>query len=671
MERFYGYIDRLNRLQRRRGFQITMSIIGVLLIGGLSLLARQGNAHFLPDAYVGNLISSTIIAALVLIGIVWLGHGVTALAIEIPAVLIWLGLHPLGETAATWGQMALATGSLTVIFFLSLELARLVFSLPWQPLAVSRLVLDEAVRMKLALIFIIALIIFIPLLASQMEVDTPLRYRIQTFLSYGTGFTYAMMAIMTLFVSTATVAFEQRDRQIYQIVSKPMSRFNYLLGKWIGVMGLNVVLLILIGGGVFWFLQYLQTMPALNSYDALATQEQVLTARVGVRPLYQDITEPAWEMTRRELEINHDLYKDDLEGAKKRILTENVKRLNIEQRSIGPGADKEFLFKNLKPISKRKIITATFNEWIDLGAPLKTQFDVKVMREDESAIYALGTHYGLRLGSDSSQIMIAPTEQQREIGLEEVIVEGQRLIIHYYPSNALTLRFKINSGANEPGTIMPLTIAVPKSEFYQVQQVALIQTQTMLIPAGAVEDDGSLVVNIINGDMEKRIPNAESISFSLDGLEVMYKVSGFSSNYFRALLIIWIKLGFLSMLGIATATFASFPVACLLAFSVFLVAEMSPYMTEALEYYETRDPMTHRIYYIKTLISWIATTTNHGLRAFGQVRPTQNLIEGRLVSWVDVGRTALLITVAWTGLSALIGWLAFRARQLAIYSGHA
>ena len=46
---------------------------------------------------------------------------------------------------------------------------------------------------------------------------------------------------MTLFLSCATVAFEIRERQIWQLMTKPVHRINYLLGKWVGVATLNVI----------------------------------------------------------------------------------------------------------------------------------------------------------------------------------------------------------------------------------------------------------------------------------------------------------------------------------------------------------------------------------------------------------------------------------------------
>ena len=56
-----------------------------------------------------------------------------------------------------------------------------------------------------------------------VDPDAPLRYRVQTFISRSMGLSFVFAACMTLFLACGTVAFEIRDRQIWQVVSKPNS----------------------------------------------------------------------------------------------------------------------------------------------------------------------------------------------------------------------------------------------------------------------------------------------------------------------------------------------------------------------------------------------------------------------------------------------------------------
>ena len=55
--------------------------------------------------------------------------------------------------------------------------------------------------------------------------------------------------------------------------------------------------------------------------------------------------------------------------------------------------------------------------------------------------------------------------------------------------------------------------------------------------------------------------------------------------------------------------------------------------------------------------------------AFGEAQGNGPVVEGRLVSWNDVGRTFVMIGVGWSGVLLVLGYLSFRRKELAIYSG--
>lgn len=667
LKAFYELLDRLDRAQSRTLFRVVATIVGVVAVGSAFGLTLSGKGDFLPEAFRENLISSTALALAAVIGIVWLNRTLTAigfLLIGIPVSLIFqFTRHP------QWAKMTLGIIGLAVLFTLALQLLRLLFSLPWRPLAVARLVVDEAIRLKIALIFIVAVLIFIPLLAATLDPTEALRYRIQTFLSYGTGTSYGLLAVMTLFLSTATVAFEQREKTIFQVISKPVSRLEYLLGKWIGVMGLNAVLLVLVSGSIFWLIQYMRTLPAQDIYDRLAVSEQVLTARVGVRPSFDVDFDAIRQQVDEIVQLNREV--EDTPAARSEIEKRLITEVTTKALTVDPGEFKDFLFENVEPLSRTIIRTATPGESMELDDSVKTILDIEVWDENEEHAYSPGVHFiPENTGDDNrnASIRILPEENQK--AADYGIYAGERLRIRYFPANSLTLRFKINSGSNDPGVHFPITIGVADTPFFEVREVALIQMQTMLIPAGAVGRDGKITIRIINGDVQTQTGMPAAIKFPPDGLEVMYKVSTFEPNYFRAMLIDWLKLGFLAMLGICAATFASFPVACLLAFVVYFGAQTGPFLADSLQFYRTVDIQTQETVWIKLIISTIAKGVYFILKGFQQVRPTERLIDGRNIPWSDVSSVFLTITLLWTGVTALIGWAVFRSRQLAIYSGH-
>ena len=72
----------------------------------------------------------------------------------------------------------------------------------------------------------------------------------------------------------------------------------------------------------------------------------------------------------------------------------------------------------------------------------------------------------------------------------------------------------------------------------------------------------------------------------------------------------------------------------------------------------------------KSVIRGIAQAVVFLLQRFGEYRPTQDLVEGRVIPWRNVAGGIFWLGLVWSGFSLLIGYLVLRNRQLAIYSGH-
>jgi hypothetical protein len=170
-----------------------------------------------------------------------------------------------------------------------------------------------------------------------------------------------------------------------------------------------------------------------------------------------------------------------------------------------------------------------------------------------------------------------------------------------------------------------------------------------------------------------------ALNFEEKDFEILYKVDTFESNFVRAMITQWLKLSFLAALGIACATFLSFPVACLLSFTIFISGMLGPFLASSLEYYGWAETEASKMDWtnINLVLLWIfekstaaiAETIVFFFSSFGEYRPTQNLVEGRLIPWSAVGYGFLKLGLLWSGLAMAIGFLVLRRRELAIYSG--
>lgn len=547
-------------------------------------------------------------AAALAIGIIWLGLGLTYLALF---VLVYLSAAVASHTEAGQKYTPLIVGALllTAAFTTLMQLVRIAFSGPGAIMAVARNVLAEATKLRLSLVFIVMLIFGLAALPTLLDAEQPLRYRVQSFLSWGTGGAYWLIALLTVLLSVATVTFDQRDKTIWQTMTKPVHAWQYVIGKWLGVWALSGVLLAVSGTGIFLFVEFLRNQPAqgeaealrldqgMLSEDRLLLESQVLVARVsrGNDPAMVDeeqFEKNVMERARGEVERLRSVMAETSDGR--------IDELHVLQQLRTQLRDSvQFIYRNIP--------------------------------EGGNQIYSFS---GLSAAKRSSR--------------------------------PLLFRVKINSGSNAPDALYRVTFQFGASE-PEVREVVLGQWIVIPLLPAAINDEGTLVVNILNGDALRGVANPASISFPPDGLEVSYAAGSFRANFVRVMAVLWLKLGFLAMLGVALGTFLSFPVACLVAITVLFAAEGSQFLNASLENYWTEDREGKTLIF-NTVIAAIAKVVSTLFSMYAELRPTKRLVEGLKLAWGDVASGTAMLAL-WSVLLFFAGSFSLRRRELAIYSG--
>jgi ABC-type transport system involved in multi-copper enzyme maturation permease subunit len=550
-----------------------------------------------------------VLITLVAITVVWLGLGLSYLALLGIALGVALPLAALGFPAMS--RVLAGIVVLTAAFVALLQAMRLVFSGPGPVMGIARNVLIEAVRMRVALVFIVLLIFGMAALPGLLDSTTPLRYRVQSFLQYGTGGSYWIIAILILFFAVGTVAFEQRDRQIWQTMTKPVSAWQYILGKWLGVMALAAVLLTVSCAGIFLFTEYLRKQPAMGetvqvlvgqslaTEDRLILETQVLAANKVAEP-----TPPVGP--------NDEYF---LEGVRAYII-------DMQARDPNFAADAE-TFEKIKSDLYKSLL--------------------------------------------QSYRSIAPGDYR------DFIIEG--LGEAKRRNSMVTLRYRIDSGGNPPGVLYRLTFNFD-GVTHPPQNVSLGPSHTLSLYPSVISEDGTVTMTVFNGALVPMddppgsmgvIPNPETMSFPPGGLELSYSSGSFQMNFVRVACVLWLKLAFLAILGITAATFLSFPVACLVAFSVFIAAEGAGFLANSIQYYDALDHDGNVVYW-KIPVRAMGLAISTGFKTYAELRPTTRLVDGRLLSWGSVfwGTSIILI---WTAVLCGLAVGIFRRRELATYSG--
>jgi hypothetical protein len=530
-------------------------------------------------------------------------------------LLIWLANLPQPlEWALQRGSPAITQSMLylwlplSCAVFLLLRVRNAGFS--GQIEAVAHTMVKETARTRISLVFIVLLLIILPMLPLALDPTRPLRFRVQNFISSSRDVTFVLASVMTLLLACASVAFEIRDRQIWQLMTKPVMRFNYLLGKWLGIATINLILLCIAGVSTFSFIQYLSRQPVESNMDgamdAMAVRDEILTARQSGRPEYE-----RYDMSLLRNQIDQELANDPAfvdkvvtTADRNRRALQLIQQFDAGQRSIPPnGGTRVYKFTGL---SRAKQTSDTFT--------LRYRFHI--MADDEHQVFNARFLY---LGKDDRTVI----------------------------------------GHSDRSYVPTMSHSLP-------------------LPTDLILDDGTFRIAIQNNftpPVEDR--GFGGLNFEEKDFEVLYKVGSFESNFFRAMLMSWIKLCCLAALGVGCATFLSFPVACLASFTIFAAGAISPFLALALEWYYPVETSQLDWSNVGMVVQWafesftrfIAQMLVFLLGSYGEHQPTQQLVEGRLIEWSDVLLRLLKLGVVWCGLSLVVGWAVLRKRQLAIYSG--
>ena len=174
--------------------------------------------------------------------------------------------------------------AMVVTFTGGLWLVRQLLSPGIPVLGVARTLIDEAIRMRIAIVFIIMINLLVPVLPYLSDPDEYLKYRIGTFLAWSIWASDIILSLMTVFLACWTICNEARQRQIYLTLTKPIGRAQYLLGKWLGIALLNLLLLGVGGCGIYAFARIMQTFDPRDEIDRQAVSNEVLTARQTLLP---------------------------------------------------------------------------------------------------------------------------------------------------------------------------------------------------------------------------------------------------------------------------------------------------------------------------------------------------------------------------------------------------
>lgn len=215
--------------------------------------------------------------------VVRLGGGLLA-----AAAVVWL-LVALGWNAAATGVVGIV--GMAVGGFVGLAVVRWLLSAGTGVVGVARAVVEEALRMRAALALVAVLVAAVPTLPLVLDHSERLQYRVQFLLQWALGGAGVILGLLTIFLACGSVCGDIDTNRIHMTFSKPLRRWEYLLGKWLGIVVFNLLLVALTGAGTYTCVRMLAATRATDAADRAAVDRQVLAARAAIAPGHESPAE--------------------------------------------------------------------------------------------------------------------------------------------------------------------------------------------------------------------------------------------------------------------------------------------------------------------------------------------------------------------------------------------
>ncbi len=212
--------------------------------------------------------------------------------------------------------------------------------------AVARHMIAEGLRMKIAMVFLVLIGLVVLGLPFSIQGDSSLTGAVQSFLAYGLSATSVLLGVLTIFMSRS-LADELAQRQIFLVMTKPIPRYQYILGKWLGITVLNSLFLCCSSLTIYAMVHYIKhTHPPIDQrYDEAQLKNEVLVARHALSCTLPDFRKPAEREFQRNLEEG--LYENVPDFNFKKEQARLANKYEARWRIVRPLGTRVFEFRNV------------------------------------------------------------------------------------------------------------------------------------------------------------------------------------------------------------------------------------------------------------------------------------------------------------------------------------
>ncbi|MHC4123092.1 MAG: ABC transporter permease [Planctomycetota bacterium] len=306
--------------------------------------------------------------------------------------------------------------------------------------AVATNTVKQALRLKIAAAFIIMVGLLLPVMGLTMEGDGTLKGRLQTFISYSFSLTAFMLCILTIVVSTYSLTSDIKQKQIFTVITKPIRRFQFILGKLLGVILLDIILLIPFYAIIYSITTAIPRFAKASSSEIAQVRDEFFTARASIIPKEPDVEEEIHQIYQK-LESSGQIEQHFRGSTKEGILAELRQRTKLRKRAVPPGHALTWQFNNIKPLDPNGYLFIRFKYDVSRNPADLKIYGKWVIGDDRQIKYATGIKTPIY---PVQQIHLIRTPNEIKIPIDAVANDGY-----------LAVTFQNDPQLNVPVVIFP------------------------------------------------------------------------------------------------------------------------------------------------------------------------------------------------------------------------
>ncbi|MBU1260394.1 MAG: hypothetical protein KJ757_05865 [Planctomycetes bacterium] len=311
--------------------------------------------------------------------------------------------------------------------------------------AVARNSFVSAMRMKMAIVFILLLVVLLPIMCITSTGDGTAKGQAQSFVSYGLGLTSFLLSILTIIVSCYSLSSDIKHKQIYTVITKPIRRFELILGKVLGIVVLDLLLLFVFSSIIYTLTIQIPQLSKVQGEELVRLNNEFFTARTALRPDFDEfVIENRANETYRDLERSGQLSES---RSKQQVIKELTDSIKYSMYSAEPGGMVLWEFQNVKPSDANESIFIRFKANASQTPPDKNIYGV----------WYVGDYRQIKYGQEKAKTPIYAVPRKDvvraahefEVPADAVAEDGYLAVVFYNePANNTTIIFSEEDGFN-------------------------------------------------------------------------------------------------------------------------------------------------------------------------------------------------------------------------------